>query len=108
MRFDIEQLLAAAVQVGGHGEELAARHLTADNRLEAATPGWAGRSAAALGGRAELWRGQSSRLVSRFGAHATDLHSTALGFAAMEQRNSAALGVPSSPTTGAPAVTAIR
>lgn len=90
MRVDIEQLVSAAVQVAGHGEELAAGHLVADNRLESAAPGWAGRSSAALGRRAELWRDQSNRLVARVGAHAGELHSSACEFSAMEQRNAGA------------------
>lgn len=105
LRVDIEQLLAAAVQVSGYGEDLATRHLAADNLLESAASGWVGRSVAALSGRADLWRAQSNRLVSRVGAHVTALHSSALGFSAMEQRHTAAL---TSPTAGAGAATAIR
>lgn len=102
---DVEQLLAAAVRTAGHGEELAARHLAADNRLESAAPGWVGRSAAALAGRADLWRAESNRLVAQVGGHATALHSSALGFSAAEQHNAVAL---SSPTAGATATAAIR
>ncbi|MGH3564103.1 MAG: WXG100 family type VII secretion target [Mycobacterium sp.] len=105
LRVDVEHLLTAAIHVSGHSEDLAARHLAADNRLEAAAPGWAGRSAAALGNRAEFWRGRSNTLVARVGEHATDLHSSALRFSAMEERNAAAL---SSATAGGSAATAIR
>ncbi|HEU4360396.1 MAG TPA: WXG100 family type VII secretion target [Mycobacterium sp.] len=108
LRADVEQLVTAAVQVARHGEELAATHLAADNRLESAAPGWAGRSAAALDRRAELWREQSNRLVARVGGHASGLHSSACEFSAMELANSVALGAPSSPTAGAGAAAPIR
>ena len=108
LQFNIEQLVTAAVQVAGHGEDLAAEHLATDNRLESAASGWAGRSAAALGNRAELWRYQSNRLLARVAGHANALHSTACEFAAMEVRNGVVLAAPSSPTASADATTAIR
>jgi hypothetical protein len=108
LRVNVEQLVTAAVQVAGHGEALAARHLAADNQLEWAARGWAGGSAAALGRRAELWRDQSNRLVARVGGHANGLHSSACQFLAMELGNSAAPGAPSSPTAGAGAAAPIR
>ncbi|MEZ0362674.1 hypothetical protein ACAG26_03105 [Mycobacterium sp. pUA109] len=79
--------MTAAVQVGGHGDDLAARHLAADNRIEAAAPGWAGRSAAALSARAARWAAASTAMVGRVGAHATDLHTGALRFSVLEATN---------------------
>lgn len=105
LRVDLEQLVAAAVRVAGHGDDLAARHLAADNRLESAAGGWAGRSAHALANRAEAWRTQSNQLVTRVGEHATGLHDSALGFSAMEKHHAAALN---SPTAGAATAPAIR
>lgn len=105
LRINVGQLVIATMRVAQHGEDLAARHVAADNRLESAASGWAGRSAAALVNRGELWRGQSNGLVTRFGEHATDLHSSALGFSAMEDRHAAALSLP---TAGATTAAAIR
>ena len=91
---DIDQLVAAAIRISDHGEDLAAEHLRADNQLESAASGWTGRSAAALNNRADLWRRQSRELVSRVGEHATGLHSTAISFAAMVTEHAAALRLP--------------
>lgn len=88
---DVEQLVAAAVHVSGHGEDLAARHLAADNRIESAAPGWAGRSAAALRHRASCWAATSNAILTRVGGHATDLHTGALRFATMETANTQVL-----------------
>ena len=52
---DLEDLVASAVTATGHGEDLAAAHLAADGRIEAAALGWTGRSAAALAQRAAHW-----------------------------------------------------
>ncbi|TDH55082.1 hypothetical protein E2F47_10095 [Mycobacterium eburneum] len=94
LRVSVEHLVTAAVQVGGHGEDLAMRHLAADNRIAAAAPGWAGRSAAALSRRASRWAAASTTMVGRVGEHATDLHSGALRFSAMETTNGRRLAGP--------------
>ena len=54
-----------------------AAHLAADGRIEAAAPGWTGRSAAALAQRAARWSAVSTALVTRIGEHAQDLHTCA-------------------------------
>ncbi|MGH3634244.1 WXG100 family type VII secretion target [Mycobacterium sp.] len=88
---NLEQLLASAAHVAGHGEDLATRHLAADNRIESATPGWTGRSAEALANRASLWTMKSTSLVTRVGEHAGDLHVCMQQFATMEKDNAQAL-----------------
>jgi uncharacterized protein YukE len=93
LRVEIEHLAAAAAGVIRHGEDLAMRHLCCDNRIEAAMPGWTGRSAAALGGRASRWVSASAAMVTRVGEHATALHTSAVQFAASETRNARALGL---------------
>lgn len=91
LRVDVEHLLTAAARVTGHGEDLAARHLCADNRIESAATGWAGRSATALHNRAARWVATSTALVTRLGEQAAGLHTGAAAFAAMEAANTAAL-----------------
>lgn len=91
LRVDLEGLVAAAATVSGHGEDLAIRHLAADNRITAAAPGWAGRSAAALNNRASRWVSVSATMLTRVGEHAADLRSGAVRFAAMDEANSALL-----------------
>lgn len=90
LRVGGERLAAAAAQVGGHGEDLAVAHLRADNDIESAAAGWAGRSATTLDALAARWTSASAALVARLGAHATELHTAALAFAAMEADNTGA------------------
>jgi uncharacterized protein YukE len=94
LRVETEHVAAAAASVTGHGEDLAMRHLCCDNRIEAALPGWAGRSATALGDRASHWVSASTAMVTRVGEHATALHTSAVQFAASETRNARALDLP--------------
>jgi uncharacterized protein YukE len=94
LRVNVEHLVAAAVRVSGHGDDLATRHTAADNRVESAAPGWAGRSASALENRASHWAATSTALLGRVGEHATDLHSSALAFWATEAVNAQALHLP--------------
>ncbi len=88
---NLEDLLASAVTVTGHGDDLAARHLAADGRIDVAAPGWAGRSAAALDDRAARWAATSNALLTRIGEHALDLHTCAQVYADTEARRAQAL-----------------
>ena len=82
---DLEDLVASAVAVTGHGEDLATRHQAADSRIDAAAPGWTGRSAAALHARAARWAEVSTALVTRIGEHAQDLHTCAVVYRCTEE-----------------------
>jgi uncharacterized protein YukE len=86
-RVDLEALASSAAQVSGQGEELAAAHLSSDNRIAAAQPGWVGSSAAALTTKTARWLETSRRLLSRVGGHALDLNGDGIDFAAMERDN---------------------
>jgi uncharacterized protein YukE len=86
-RVDLEALASSAAQVSGHGEDLAAAHLSSDNRIAAAQPGWVGRSAAALDTKTARWLEISRRLLTRVGGHALDLNDDGIDFAAMERDN---------------------
>lgn len=88
---DLEDLVASAVTATGHGEDLAAAHLAADGRIEAAAPGWTGRSAAALAQRAAHWSAVSTALVTRIGVHAEDLHTCARVYGSTEEQRARAL-----------------
>jgi WXG100 family type VII secretion target len=86
-RVDLEALACAAAEVSAHGEDLASAHLSSDNRIAAAQPGWVGDSAAALDTRAASWLETSRRLLAAVGEHALDLNNDGIGFAAMERDN---------------------
>ncbi len=88
---DFEDLVTSAVTVTGHGEDLAAQHLGADSRIDAAAPGWTGRSAAALQTRVARWSAESTALVTRIGAHAQDLHACAQVYRCTEEQRARAL-----------------
>lgn len=90
-RVGLETLACSAAHAGGRGEDLAIAHLSSDNRIEAAQPGWVGTSAAALNTRMAAWLATSRTLLSGVGDHAQGLHDAAIGFAAMEQENAEAL-----------------
>lgn len=81
---NLEHLVTSAVDVSGHGEDLATRHLAADNRIESAASGWTGKSAEALATRAAQWTTTSAALVTRIGEHACDLHTDAQQFSKLE------------------------
>ena len=86
-RVDLEALASSAAQVSGQGEDLAAAHLSSDNRIAAAQPGWVGSSAAALDTKTARWLETSRRLLTRVGGHALDLNDDGIDFAAMERDN---------------------
>jgi uncharacterized protein YukE len=87
LRVNLEDLATSAVQITNHGEDLAASHLSADNRIAAAEPGWTGRSAEALAQRTPRWTANSTNLVTRMGDHATDFYSLGQAFSAKENLN---------------------
>ena len=89
---DWADLVASGVAVTACGEDLAAGHLAADGRIDAATAGWRGQSAAALGALADRWAASTEGLLARLREHATALHLSAAGFTEHEQRAAAALG----------------
>lgn len=90
---DLDTLACSAAHVAGQGEDLATAHLSSDNRIEAAQPGWVGTSAAALNTKTATWLETSRRLLARVGAHATKLHNDRIDFAAMERENAEKLRV---------------
>ncbi len=94
LRVNIEDLVASGVAVTGHGEEVACRHAAAANQIDAAQMGWQGMSAAALTVLSEQWTATTAALLSRLSDHAQGLHTSAQGFAEMEQRHSRALAEP--------------
>ena len=79
-RVDLEALASSAAHVSGQGEDLAAAHVSSDNRIEAAQPGWVGGSAAALSARTAAWLETSRRLLTRVGGHALQLNEAFLRF----------------------------
>lgn len=85
LRVVVENLVASAVAVSGHGEDLAAAWVAADGRVDAAQSGWQGRSAAALAGLAERWAAEGRSVVTRMGEHAVRLHVSAREFWAQDQ-----------------------
>lgn len=89
---DVTDLVASAVAVTACGEDLAAGHLAADGRIDAASAGWRGQSAAALGALADRWAASTEALLTRLRDHAAALHASAAGFTEHEQRAAAALG----------------
>lgn len=93
---DFEDLVTSAIAVASHGENLARRHLAADNQISTAQAGWTGRSAAALADRASLWATNSTALVTRIGDHANDMHACARTFAATEKYRAELLADPRS------------
>lgn len=101
LQVDLEQLQTSAMHVAGHGEDLATRHLAADNRIESAAPGWTGRSAEALANRASRWTAESTALVTRIGDHASGLHTSMQEFATMETHNAQALAAVARPGVAA-------
>ncbi len=94
LKVNIEDLAASGVAVTGHGEDVAAKHAAADGRIDAATAGWQGASAAAIAILSEQWSATTSALVTRLSDHAQGLHTSAQAFAEMEARHSQALQQP--------------
>ena len=89
---DVTDLVASAVAVTACGEDLAAGHLAADVRIDAASAGLRGQSASALAALADRWAASTEALLARLRDHAAALHLSAVGFAEHEQRAAAALG----------------
>ncbi|SBS77677.1 conserved hypothetical protein [uncultured Mycobacterium sp.] len=94
LRVNIEDLAASGVAVTNHGEDVAAQHAAAASRIDAAQAGWQGASALAMTALSEQWLATTAGLVTRLSDHAQGLHTSAQGFAEMEQRNSQALQQP--------------
>jgi uncharacterized protein YukE len=86
-RLDLDALASSAAHVTGQGEDLATAHLSSDNRIVAAQPGWVGSSAGALHTKTAIWLEASRRLVTKVGDHATDLNQDGIDFAAVEREN---------------------
>jgi uncharacterized protein YukE len=86
-RVDLEALAGSAARVAGQGEDLATAHVSSDNRIAAAQPGWVGSSAAALHIKTATWLETSRRLLTRVGGHALDLNNDGIDFAALEREN---------------------
>lgn len=87
----MQDLLGSAAQVADEGADLAAAHLSSDNRIEAAHIGWVGSSATALAARWEAWLATSKVLLSQVAEHAHGLNSAAITYAATEADRAAAL-----------------
>ena len=85
-RVDLEALASSAAHVSGQGEDLAAAHVSSDNRIEAAQPGWVGGSAAALSARTAAWLETSRRLLTRVGGHALQLNDDGIDFCGVGER----------------------
>ncbi len=90
-RVIIEDLVASALAVTGHGEDLASAHSAADGRLEDAQSGWQGRSAVALTALAARWAAESLSWAAQMGGHADRLQDCARQFWAQDQGGSDAL-----------------
>lgn len=92
LRVVIEDLAASAIAVTGHGEDLACACAAADGRLEAAQPGWQGRSAVALAALASRWTDEGRSLVVGLGGHAERLSVCAREFWSQDQQGAGELG----------------
>ncbi|WIM87396.1 WXG100 family type VII secretion target [Candidatus Mycobacterium wuenschmannii] len=87
LRVNLEHLATSAVQVTGHGEDLATSHLSVDDRIAGAQGGWTGRSAQALARRTPQWSNNSTALVTQLGDHATHLSTCGQSYSEMEARH---------------------
>ncbi|MGB3485287.1 MAG: WXG100 family type VII secretion target [Mycobacterium sp.] len=94
LKVSIEDLVASGVAVTGHGENVAAKHCTADSRIESAQGGWQGQSAASMALRMAAWSITTTTLLTRLSDHAQGLHTCAQEFCSMEERHAEALKVP--------------
>lgn len=86
-----EHLMTAAVHATGHGEDMAAGHLAADQRIESARYGWVDISAAALDAKMADWLQKSKALLVSIGNHAYQLQEAAIKHAAAEARRAETL-----------------
>lgn len=73
LRVVIEDLVASAIAVTGHGEDLASAGAVADSLVESAQSGWQGCSAVALAVLAARWAEDSQALTQRMSDHAQGL-----------------------------------
>ena len=98
IRLNIDKLTTSGLAVTNHGEDVAAKHAAADGKIETASVGWQGRSAAAMATRWAAWQETTSTLLTRMSGHAQGLHNGAQGFSEFEaqreqeMRNLAAQG----------------
>jgi uncharacterized protein YukE len=86
-RLDLEALAHSAADVTGQGEDLAAAHLSSDNRIAAAQSGWVGSSALALSTKTAAWLEDTRTLVTRVGEHALNLHADRINFSTAEREH---------------------
>lgn len=94
LKVNIDDLVTSGLVVTGHGNDVAIKHCTADNRIEAAQSGWQGRSAGSLTLRLAAWSTTTTTLLTRLSEHAHGLHTCAQEFCAMEERHAEALEEP--------------
>lgn len=87
LRVDLEALAGSAAHVAEQGEDLAAAHVSSDNRIADAQSGWVGDSAAALQVRTTTWLETSRRLLTKVGDHALNLNNDGIALAAMDGDN---------------------
>lgn len=91
LRVVVEDLVASASAVSGHGEDLAAAYGAADACLDAVRPGWQGRSGVALAALGERWSELGMAVVVRLSGIAEGLFSSARSFHLHDQDGSDAL-----------------
>jgi WXG100 family type VII secretion target len=94
LKVNIEDLVSSGLSVTTHGEDVASKHADSDNRVEAASSGWQGQSAAAMSAKSATWTQATHAVLTRLGDHAQGLHASAHGFADLESRNSQSLAEP--------------
>ncbi|CAN5315515.1 hypothetical protein BH09ACT8_BH09ACT8_52380 [soil metagenome] len=94
LKVNVEDLVSSGTSVANHGEDVAMKHAAADSRVETASAGWQGESAAALAAKSAAWIETTSVLLRRMSDHAQGLHASAHGFSEMESRNRQALEQP--------------
>lgn len=87
----VEDLLASVVALTGIGEDLAAAQAVVQRRVEDASPGWQGLSAAGLSAALSGWAEDTAALLQRIGEHAAALDLAARTVRAMETEHAAAL-----------------
>jgi uncharacterized protein YukE len=90
-RVVIEDLVASAIAITGHGEDLAVACAAVDGHLEGAQSGWQGRSVVALAALAARWAQDSQAVLLRMSDHAQGLLAGAGQFLQQDQDSSDAL-----------------
>jgi uncharacterized protein YukE len=80
VRVTPEDLHLSAGTVDVHADNMHARHLGADGRMEAAQPGLPAGSAAALSGALAKWQADTTALFGRMIDHADGLRSGAAAY----------------------------